>query len=86
MHALKPRDRIELNKKYVGFVFQQYHLLDDLTVAENLDSPCPTATSAHGAQGSVADTLDRFGSSPRRTSTRASSPAASNSWWAWPAR
>ena len=39
VHALKPKDRIELNKKYVGFVFQQYHLLDNLTVAENLDIP-----------------------------------------------
>ena len=28
-----------LNKKYVGFVFQQFHLLDDLTIAENLDIP-----------------------------------------------
>ena len=39
VHALKPKDRIELNKKYVGFVFQQYHLLDNLTVAENIDIP-----------------------------------------------
>src|SRR5215831_20807967 len=34
VHRLKPKERIELNKKYVGFVFQQYHLLDNLTVAE----------------------------------------------------
>ncbi len=59
--ALKPRDRIELNKKYVGFVFQQYHLLDNLTVAENLDIPL----SYRNVKGSeraaiVADTLDRF--------------------------
>jgi ABC-type lipoprotein export system ATPase subunit len=39
VHKLKPRDRMEINKRYVGFVFQQYHLLDDLTVAENLDIP-----------------------------------------------
>jgi putative ABC transport system ATP-binding protein len=61
VHALKPRDRIELNKKYVGFVFQQYHLLDNLTVAENLDIPL----SYRNVKGSerksvVADTLDRF--------------------------
>ena len=61
VHALKPKDRIELNKKHVGFVFQQYHLLDNLTVAENLDVPL----SYRNVKGSeraaiVADTLDRF--------------------------
>jgi len=61
VHALKAKDRIELNKKHVGFVFQQYHLLDNLTVAENLDVPL----SYRNVKGSeraaiVADTLDRF--------------------------
>ena len=61
MQRLKPKERIELNKKYVGFVFQQYHLLDNLTVAENLDIPL----SYRNVKGSeraaiVADTLDRF--------------------------
>jgi ABC-type lipoprotein export system ATPase subunit len=32
---MKPADRVELNKRYIGFVFQQYHLLDSLTVYEN---------------------------------------------------
>ena len=36
-HALKPRHRIEIGKRYIGFVFQRYHLLDDLTVYENLE-------------------------------------------------
>ena len=61
VHELKARERIELNKKNIGFVFQQYHLLDDLTVAENLDIPL----SYRNVKGSeraaiVADTLDRF--------------------------
>ncbi|HTO76000.1 MAG TPA: ABC transporter ATP-binding protein [Thermoanaerobaculia bacterium] len=61
VHEMKPRDRIELNKRNIGFVFQQYHLLDDLTVAENLDIPL----SYRNIKGSeraalVADTLDRF--------------------------
>ena len=61
VHAMKPKDRIELNRKNVGFVFQQYHLLDNLTVAENLDVPL----SYRNVKGSeraaiVADTLDRF--------------------------
>ena len=61
VHRLKPKDRIDLNKKYVGFVFQQYHLLDNLTVAENLDIPLSyrnVRSSERAAQ--VADTLDRF--------------------------
>jgi putative ABC transport system ATP-binding protein len=61
VHAMKPRDRIELNKKHIGFVFQQYHLLDDLTVAENLDIPL-SYRNIKGAERAalVADTLDRF--------------------------
>ncbi len=39
VHKLAPRDRSKLHKQYVGFVFQSYHLLDHLTVAENLDVP-----------------------------------------------
>src|SRR5438034_7983270 len=39
VHKLNPRQRVELNKKYIGFVFQSFHLLDDLTVYENLDIP-----------------------------------------------
>ena len=39
VHAMKPKDRIGLNRHYIGFVFQQYHLLDDLTVYENVELP-----------------------------------------------
>ncbi len=61
-HALKPKDRIALNKQHVGFVFQQYHLLDDLTVAENLDIPLSYRNVKKSErEGLVADTLDRFG-------------------------
>jgi putative ABC transport system ATP-binding protein len=38
-HKLSPKNRAEIAKKYVGFVFQQFHLLDQLTVAENLEVP-----------------------------------------------
>ena len=62
VHALKPKDRIALNKQHVGFVFQQYHLLDDLTVAENLDIPLSYRNVKKSErEGLVADTLDRFG-------------------------
>src|SRR5438105_11813176 len=56
------RDRIALGKQYVGFVFQQYHLIDDLTVAENLAMPLSYRdVKAHDREAAVADTLDRFG-------------------------
>jgi ABC-type lipoprotein export system ATPase subunit len=62
VHSLKPRDRVALHKQYVGFVFQQYHLLDDLTVAENLDIPLSYRDIKKAErQAIVADTLDRFG-------------------------
>ena len=62
VHKLKPKDRVALHKQYVGFVFQQYHLLDDLTVAENLDIPLSYRDIKKSErQAVVADTLDRFG-------------------------
>lgn len=62
VHKLKHKDRIALGKQYVGFVFQQYHLIDDLTVAENLDIPLSYRNVKKGErEGLVADTLDRFG-------------------------
>jgi putative ABC transport system ATP-binding protein len=61
VHNLNLKKRAELNKKYIGFVFQQYHLLDNLTVAENLDIPLSYRdVKSSQRQGIVADTLDRF--------------------------
>lgn len=61
VHAMKPKNRIELNKKNIGFVFQQYHLLDNLTVAENLDIPLSYRNVKSSERAAVvADTLDRF--------------------------
>jgi putative ABC transport system ATP-binding protein len=61
IHKMKPKQRSEINKKNIGFVFQQYHLLDDLTVAENLDLPLSYRNiKSSERQGMVADTLDRF--------------------------
>ena len=39
VHHLKPKERATLRNELIGFVFQQYHLLDDLTVYENLEIP-----------------------------------------------
>ncbi len=61
VHKLDNRRRVELHKQYIGFVFQQYHLLDNLTVAENLDLPLSYRDMKKSErQGLVADTLDRF--------------------------
>src|SRR5260370_32506089 len=61
VHRLKPKDRGSLNKRFVGFVFQQFHLLDDLTVEENLDIPLSYRDVKRSERQSlVADVLDRF--------------------------
>ncbi len=61
VHDMKRKHRVELNKRYIGFVFQQYHLLDDLTVAENLDLPLSYRdVKKKEREGIVADVLDRF--------------------------
>jgi len=61
VHKLPPRQRIELNKRYIGFVFQSYHLLDNLTVYENLDLPLSYRNIKSSERaGLVCDTLDRF--------------------------
>jgi ABC-type lipoprotein export system ATPase subunit len=61
VHRMKPRDRVELNKKYIGFVFQSYHLIDNLTVYENLDIPLSYRNVKSSERAAlVCDTLDRF--------------------------
>ncbi|MHC4696219.1 MAG: ABC transporter ATP-binding protein [Planctomycetota bacterium] len=61
VHKLSPQERVKLSRENIGFVFQQYHLLDNLTVYENLDVPLSyrnIRTSERAAM--VADILDRF--------------------------
>lgn len=61
VHAMKPKRRQALGRENIGFVFQQFHLLDDLTVAENLDIPLSYRSVPRGErQAQVADMLDRF--------------------------
>ncbi len=61
IHKLDRKRRMEIYKKYFGFVFQSYHLLDDLTVAENLDVPLSYRDIKKSErQAIVADVLDRF--------------------------
>jgi len=61
VHRLSPEDRARLSKRFVGFVFQQFHLLANLTVAENLDMPLSYRDIPKSErQALVADLLDRF--------------------------
>ena len=61
IHKLGRKERLDLYKRHFGFVFQSYHLLDDLTVAENLDVPLSYRDMKKAERESrVADTLDRF--------------------------
>jgi putative ABC transport system ATP-binding protein len=61
VHQLKRKQRAELAKRNVGMVFQSYHLLDDLTVQENIDLPLSYKDiPRRERQSLVADTLDRF--------------------------
>src|ERR1700687_4309367 len=61
VHQMKRKQRAEIAKRNIGMVFQSYHLLDDLTVQENIDLPLSYKDiPRRERQGLVADTLDRF--------------------------
>src|ERR1700748_1364963 len=61
IHRLGKKERAEIYKKHIGFVFQSYHLLDSLTVYENLDIPLSYRNVKKAERDSiVCDTLDKF--------------------------
>ena len=61
VHHLKAKERAALRNEKIGFVFQQYHLLDDLTVYENLEIPLSYRKVGRNERAAiVADALDRF--------------------------
>jgi len=61
VHNLPSKERMRLQKEHIGFVFQSYHLLDNLTVYENIDLPLSYRdVKRTDRQGMVADILDRF--------------------------
>ena len=61
VHTLNRKQRAEIARQRIGMVFQSYHLLDDLTVAENIDLPLSYKNISRAErQALVADTLDRF--------------------------
>jgi putative ABC transport system ATP-binding protein len=61
VHQLSAKDRMRVQKQHIGFVFQSYHLLDNLTVYENIDLPLSYRdVKKTEREGMVADILDRF--------------------------
>ncbi|MCL4157266.1 UNVERIFIED_CONTAM: hypothetical protein GTU68_009133 [Idotea baltica] len=61
VHSLKEKHRANLYKQYIGFVFQAYHLIDELTVYENLEMPLLyKKISSSERKALVGDMLDRF--------------------------
>ena len=61
MHKLKEKQRTSLYKQYIGFVFQAYHLIDELTVYENIETPLLYQNvKSSERKAMVADILDRF--------------------------
>ncbi|MEI2749117.1 MAG: ABC transporter ATP-binding protein [Ferruginibacter sp.] len=61
VHKLKEKQRTQIYRKYIGFVFQQYHLIDELSVYENIETPLIYQDVKSSERKSmVADMLDRF--------------------------
>jgi putative ABC transport system ATP-binding protein len=61
VHKLKEKQRAALYKRYIGFVFQAYHLIDELTVYENIETPLIYQDiKSSERKAMVADILDRF--------------------------
>lgn len=61
VHLLKEKQRSQLYKKYIGFVFQAYHLIDELTVYENIETPLIYQDMKSSERKAVvSDILDRF--------------------------
>jgi putative ABC transport system ATP-binding protein len=61
VHKLKDKQKAQLYKQYIGFVFQQYHLIDELTVYENIETPLLYQdVKGNERKALVADILDRF--------------------------
>ncbi|MHB9014077.1 MAG: ABC transporter ATP-binding protein, partial [Ignavibacteriaceae bacterium] len=61
VHKMSEKKLTELHKTHIGFVFQQYHLIDELTVYENLETPLLyQKIKSDERKGRIAETLDRF--------------------------
>ncbi|HNP94950.1 MAG TPA: ABC transporter ATP-binding protein [Cyclobacteriaceae bacterium] len=61
VHKMKERKKSDMHKNYIGFIFQAYHLIDELTVYENIETPLLyKGVSGSQRKSMVAELLDRF--------------------------
>ncbi len=61
IYGIKEKQRVQLYKKYIGFVFQAYHLIDELTVYENIETPLLyQGVKSSERKSMVSDMLDKF--------------------------
>jgi ABC-type lipoprotein export system ATPase subunit len=61
VHKMKEKQKSEMHKNYIGFIFQAYHLIDELTVYENIETPLLyKGISSSQRKSLVAEMLDRF--------------------------
>jgi putative ABC transport system ATP-binding protein len=61
VHKIKEKQKSEMHKNYIGFIFQAYHLIDELTVYENIETPLLyKGVSGSQRKSMVAELLDRF--------------------------
>jgi ABC-type lipoprotein export system ATPase subunit len=61
VHKLKEKQKSDMHKNYIGFIFQAYHLIDELTVYENIETPLLyKGVSSSQRKSMVAELLDRF--------------------------
>ena len=81
VHKLREKQKSEMHKNYIGFIFQAYHLIDELTVYENIETPLLyKGVAASQRKSMVAELLDRFNMVAKRTCSSSSWAVASN-WW-----
>ena len=87
VESLKARQRARIRNREIGFVFQSFNLIGDLTVYENVELPLTYRGMGRAERRSrVAEALERVGMAHRSKHYPASSPAASSSAWPWRAR
>ena len=61
VHKMREKQKSEMHKNYIGFIFQAYHLIDELTVYENIETPLLyKGVSGSQRKSMVAEMLDRF--------------------------
>lgn len=61
VHTINEKKRVDFHRNYVGFIFQAFHLIDEMTVYENIETPLVyKGVKASVRKGMIADMLDRF--------------------------